>query len=202
MEEEFRTSDYLLNKYEINKSGTIIRNIETKKPLKIKVDTHHCSENYAGHNVTFVHIGGRSPESKTIRIQVGRAVLESWVGKQPDGMQVDHWNRDSLDDNLENLRYVTKSEQMKNRDYSRIAKQGTLNLHNARMARAICVELYKDNEIISFQTMSECAKYLSQQFELSYHSVVYHLRTREEDYLGYRIVYTEPEIMKEVSDND
>lgn len=136
MEEEFRTSDYLLNKYEINKSGTIIRNIKTKKPLKIKIDTHHCAEGYKGHNVTFVHIGGRSPDSKTIRIQIGRAVLESWVGKQPEGMEVDHQNRDSLDDNLENLRYVTKSEQMKNRDYSNIAAQGTINLHNARMKKS------------------------------------------------------------------
>lgn len=195
--EEFRTSDYLLNKYEINKSGTIIRNIKTKQPLKIKVDTHHCSDGYKGHNVTFVHVGGRSPDSKTIRIQIGRAVLESWVGKQPDGMEVDHQNRNSLDDSLENLRYVTKSEQMKNRDYSRIATQGTINLHNARMERAVGVELHKDNETISFQSISECSRWLSEQTGKTYNAVYYQFRKRVEKYLGYDITYSEPK--KEVS---
>lgn len=193
MEEEFRTSDYLFNKYEINKSGTIIRNIETKKPLKIKVDTHHCSDGYEGHNVTFIHIGGRSPDSKIIRIQIGRAVLESWVGKQPDGMEVDHWNRDSLDDSLENLRYVTKSEQMKNRDYTNIAAQGAINLHNARMSRAIKVLLVQGDRKYNFQSVSECARWLSTKVQESVEKVRYYLRRRNKTVFGYEAVYEEAE---------
>lgn len=191
MEEEFRTSDYLFNKYEINRSGTIIRNIETKHPLKIKTDKHHCSDGYDGHNITFIHIGGRSAESKIKRIPIGRAVLECWVGKQPEGMEVDHWNRNSLDDNLENLRYVTKSEQMKNRDYSQIAKQGANNLHNARMSRAIGVALSRGDTTLNFDSVSECSRFLSEESGISKEKIRYYLRAKVDNYLGYQITYIE-----------
>lgn len=193
MEEEFRTCDYLLNKYEINNSGTIIRNIKTKKHLKIKIDTHHCSEKYAGHKVTFVHVGGRSPESKTIRIQIGRAVLESWVGKQPEGMEVDHRNRNSLDDSLENLRYVTKSEQMKNRDYSNISKKGKANLEAARNQRAIPVDLIKDGNVFKFESISECARWLGTIANESPEKIRYYLRSKRNNIHGYDVVYYESE---------
>lgn len=75
--EEFKTSDYLFNKYEINKSGTIIRNIATKRPLTIKVDMHHTNK---GYRCTFIHLGGRK-NPKVHRIMIARAVLECWVGK-------------------------------------------------------------------------------------------------------------------------
>lgn len=43
-------------------------------------------------------------------------VAERALGPKPEGYSVDHWNRDRLDNRRANLRYVTRTEQMQNRE--------------------------------------------------------------------------------------
>ena len=115
----------------MNENGTIFRNVKSKKQLKIKLDFHH-SEN--GYYVTFVHFGGRkNPQIK--RVMIHRVVAECWLGDCPEGMEVDHKNRNPHNNDYRNLRYVTKSDQMKNRDHTNISAQGSINLENARKER-------------------------------------------------------------------
>lgn len=113
---EFRKIKSLDYKYEINGNGTVFRNVKTQKCLKIKIDMHHSQKGYW---VTFARHRG-IPK----RIMIHKAVAECWLGDIPDGMEVDHIDRNSLNNDYRNLRYVTKSEQMKNRDHTNISKKG------------------------------------------------------------------------------
>ena len=40
-------------------------------------------------------------------------VLEAWIGPRPEGMVTNHKNGDKTDNRLENLEYVTQTENMK-----------------------------------------------------------------------------------------
>ena len=43
---EFRKIKSLKFLYEINENGTILRNVKSKKQIKIKLDTHHSKVGY------------------------------------------------------------------------------------------------------------------------------------------------------------
>ena len=43
--------------------------------------------------------------------------MSAFVGPRPEGYQVDHIDRDRVNNRLENLRYVTPSENQKNKVY-------------------------------------------------------------------------------------
>jgi len=117
---EFRKIPSLDYKYEINEDGTIFRNVETGKNLKIKLDMHHSK---IGYYTTFVHFGGRRIGNYIKRVMIHKVVAECWLGECPDGYEVDHIDRNTHNNHYSNLRYVTKSEQMKNRDHSNISKK-------------------------------------------------------------------------------
>ena len=44
-------------------------------------------------------------------------VAECWLGEKPEGYEIDHIDRNSQNNDYRNLRYVTRSEQMKNRTF-------------------------------------------------------------------------------------
>ncbi len=81
---------------------------------------HHSK---TGYYACFVYIKGKNK-----RVMIHQAVAECWLGKKPEGFEVDHIDRNSHNNHYTNLRYVTHSEQMKNRTLSeRIIKQATQN---------------------------------------------------------------------------
>ena len=150
---EFRKIKSLDFLYEINENGTIFRNVKSKKHNKIKLDTHHSEK---GYYVTFCKIKG-----VTKKVMIHRAVAECWLGDCPDGFEVDHKDRNPHNNHYSNLRYVTKSEQMKNRDHSNISKTGDKNIENARRERMKPVKIVSNLETKTFDSFADFEAFTS-----------------------------------------
>lgn len=172
--------------YEVNENGTIFRNAKSKKQLKIQLDKHHAKD---GYYVVFVWVGGKSKKVK--RVMIHKAVAECWLGDIPDGYEVDHIDRNSRNNDYRNLRYVTRSEQMKNRDYTRISAQGIINLSIARKKRMIPVTTTKigSNEQRAFESIADCARYLANVYGKTFDQMRYKLKKRRSRIYEYKISY-------------
>ena len=175
---EFHKIPSLQFLYEVNSNGTIIRNVKSKKQLKIKIDYHHSPKGYWH---TFVNIKG-----KCIRVMVHKVVAECWIGPKPEGLQIDHIDRNSLNNDYRNLRYVDHSGQMKNRVLSqRIIDQATKNITEYR--KSIMVPCFVNGK--KFESISAAARYIGEQLGINPESVRSKLKKRRSNVLGYDISY-------------
>lgn len=182
---EFRKIKSLDFLYEINENGTIFRNIKSKKQNKIKLDMHHSK---SGYYVTFCRFKG-----KPTRVMIHKAVAECWLGDCPYGYEVDHIDRNSHNNHYSNLRYVTKCEQMKNRDHTNISKNGSENLENARKIRMKPVKIISSNEKISFESYASCARYLSAKYNVGFDAVRDRLKKHRSHIYDYDVIYLNAE---------
>ena len=187
---EFRKIKSLKFLYEVNENGTIFRNVKSKKQLKIKLDYHHSE---AGYYVTFVHLGGRSKDSKIVRCMIHRIVAECWLGDCPEGMQVDHIDRNSHNNDWRNLRYVTISEQMKNRDHSNISATGSENLAKARAERAVGVVAIGNNERHEFKSKADCARWLGELYGIDPEKIRWRLKLYRKHVYDFDLIYLNAE---------
>ena len=185
---KIKSLDYL---YEVNENGTIFRNVKSKKQNLIKLDMHHSDK---GYYTTFCRFKG-----KPKRIMIHRIVAECWLGDIPDGLEVDHIDRNSHNNHYTNLRYVTKSEQMKNRDHSKISEQGKKNLDNARRKRMKPVKVIKDGEETIFESMSLCSRKLGEKLNVNAESIRYRLKRKSKYIQGYKIIYLNAETIHDDS---
>ena len=182
---EFRKVKSLNFLYEVNENGTIFRNVKSKKQLKIKLDMHHSN---AGYYMTMVHnqsINGGNCK----RVMIHRIVAECWLGDCPEGYEVDHIDRNPYNNDYRNLRYVTKSEQMKNRDYSQIAERGKQNLEAARRLRAKPVRITCPEDEQIFESYADCARYLSEIYNTTFEAIRYKLKNHRDKIYDYDIEY-------------
>lgn len=153
--DEFRKVKSLDFLYEINQNGTIFRNVKSKKQLKITLDFHHSEK---GYYFVWPHVKG-----KVYRRSIHSLVAECWLGDKPDGYEIDHIDRNSHNNDYRNLRYVTKSQQMKNRDHTNISAQGTQNCLK-------WIESIKKPVTISgpftktFESMTACARWMAERY--------------------------------------
>lgn len=187
---EFRKIKSLKYLYEINENGTIFRNVKSKKQLKIKLDYHHSKN---GYYVSFVHLGGRSKGNKIVRCMIHRIVAECWLGDCPEGMEVDHIDRNSHNNDWRNLRYVTKSEQMKNRDHTNISKTGSKNLEEARRARAKAVKIIGRGEEKIFDSKANCSRYLANVYDKTCPQIAWKVREERKHIYDYDLIYLNAE---------
>ena len=192
---EFRKIKSLKFLYEINENGTIFRNVKSKKQSKIKLDLHHSEK---GYYVTFVHLGGRK-NPKIIRVMIHNAVAECWLGDKPKGYEVDHIDRNPHNNDYRNLRYVTKSEQMKNRDYTNISKKGSINLKIARQLRKKPVILQNDIESINFDSFASCAEFLSKKYDKGFDAMRDRLKRGRSHIFDYDVIYLNAETIHDGS---
>lgn len=187
---EFRKIKSLKFLYEVNENGTIFRNVKSKKQSKIKLDFHHSK---SGYYTTFVRVGGRKPEAKTIRVLIHKVVAECWLGDKPDGYEIDHIDRNSHNNHYSNLRYVTRSEQMKNRDHSNISKKGTINCQNWNKSIMKPVIIKNNNEEKYLESIAECARYLSTLYNVSFDHIRTKLKAKRSHIYDYDIIYLNAE---------
>lgn len=186
---EFRKIKSLKFLYEVNENGTIFRNVKSKKQLKIKLDFHHSEK---GYYVTFIHLGGRK-NSQIKRVMIHQVVAECWLGDCPEGMEVDHKDRNAHNNNYRNLRYVTKSEQMKNRNHSNISAQGCINLEQARKERAKPVKIINNTEEYVFESFAECSRFLAQRYNVTSESMRNRLKNKRSHIYDFDIIYLNAE---------
>lgn len=178
---EFRKIPSLQFLYEVNEDGRIFRNVKSKKQSKIIVDYHHSKSGYC---FTFVCIKGRVQ-----RVPIARVVAECWLGKKPEGYEIDHINRNSQDNYYKNLRYVTKSEQMKNRDHSNISERGKKNLAEYRQKIMKPVELVKDGEKKFFESQTAAARFIADEFNKKVEHIRGKLKNNRSHIYGYDVIY-------------
>lgn len=182
---EFRKIKSLDFLYEINENGTIFRNVKSKKQNKIILDMHHSK---TGYYTTFCRIKG-----VTKRVTIHRVVAECWLGECPERYEVDHIDRNTHNNHYSNLRYVTRSEQMKNRDHTNIARQGTENLRKANKLRMKPVKIVKDDEEKVFESQSECARYLAEIYDVTFEHIRHKIKARRSRIYDYDIIYLNAE---------
>ena len=174
---EFRKIPSLQFLYEVNSNGTVIRNVKSKRHLKLFKKSHNSNTQYW---CTQVNI------KKHIRkVFVHRVVAECWHGPRPEGMQVDHIDRNSLNNDWRNLRYVTKSEQMLNRDYGCFVDKLLANLAIGNGGHVNPVTLVGNGKRLYFPTARRAAKYLAAEYgkpEKSFNDRFYMRRSHIFDY--------------------
>ena len=178
---EFRKIPSLEFLYEISEDGRIFRNVKSKKQNKIIVDYHHSEKGYC---YTFICRNG-----KVQKIPIARVVAECWLGKKPEGYEIDHIDRNSLNNHYKNLRYVTKSEQMKNRDHSNISKKGSANLDAYRKSIMKPVNLIRGNIKKEFESQTAAARYLASEFDKTVEHIRTKLKKRRKNIYGYDVIY-------------
>lgn len=183
---EFRKIKSLQFLYEVNSNGTIFRNVKSKKQLKIKLDYHHSK---AGYYCTFVNIKG-----KCIRVTIHKVVAECWLGDKPDGLEIDHIDRNSHNNDYRNLRYVNHSEQMKNRELSdRLVRIATNNCMEWVKKVSKPVKIVGRNEEKEFTSMTSCARYLGEVYGEKQESFRGKLKKRRSHIYDYDVIYLNAE---------
>ncbi|MBR4642185.1 MAG: HNH endonuclease [Selenomonadaceae bacterium] len=178
---EFRKIPSLKFLYEVSEDGRIFRNVKSKKQNKIIVDYHHSP---AGYCFTFINRDG-----KVKRIPIARVVAECWLGEKPEGYEIDHIDRNSQNNHYTNLRYVTKSEQMKNRDHSGISKIGSANLEAARRRRMKALTLFKAGEAQNFESQTAAARWLAAESKQTVEHIRSKFKKHRSHVYGYDVIY-------------
>lgn len=124
LEVEFRKVPSLQFLYEVSEDGRIVRNVKSKHQLafdqdrggyyrvNISIKGKHCHK--------FVHV----------------LVAECWLGPKPEGLEIDHIDRNRKNNHYKNLRYVTREENHKNRVFSEEGKRRNGEITLARYMNA------------------------------------------------------------------
>ena len=87
-----------------------------------------------------------------------RFIYECNNGIIPKGFEIDHINRNKLDNKIDNLRCITIEENRKNRDHTNIIKFARIAHTLKRFIKSFNTDT---NEVNCFKSKNQCAKYFS-----------------------------------------
>lgn len=183
---EFRKIKSLQFLYEISCDGTILRNVKSKKHIKISLDYHHSN---IGYYSAFISIKG-----KVYHLSIHKLVAECWLGDKPDGYEIDHIDRNPHNNYYKNLRYVTHNEQMKNRVLGEHiinqGKQNCLNYSLTVLAVPIVLINTNTNERLEFRSMTKASEFLSNYYNKNnVESFRYKFKKRRSHIYDFDVIY-------------
>ena len=159
---EYRKIKSLLFLYEVNASGSVVRNVKSKRKLSQR-------KTYRGYCIVDVCIKG-----KPRHLTVHSLVAECWLGEKPNGYEIDHIDRNKENNSWTNLRYVTHSEN---------------NLNRAMpWSKPVCI--FKDGKWIRFKSEQDCAKYIASITGKAYGGIRNRLFNKRKFIHGYDIRYS------------
>lgn len=181
---EFRKVPSLNFLYEVNDNGTILRNVKSKRHTKIFVDKHHAGLNQ-GYAACFVSVHNR-----VRRVMLAKVVAECWLGKKPDGLQIDHIDRNSLNNDYRNLRYVTQSENMKNRVLS---NRVIMNAKNNIMKHIEAMRKPVKVDGVYFKSKRDASVYLSKLTGKNAEALRDRMKRQRKEILGHTVEYLNAE---------
>lgn len=181
---EFRKIKSLDFLYEISEDGRIFRNAKSKKQIKIFLDMHHTDKGYYTAFICF--------KGKVTRCTIHKLVAECWLGDKPEGLQVDHIDCNTHNNHYTNLRYVTQSEQMKNRVLSdrliAIATSNCLNYTLTKVAKPVTA--VNGDERKEYRSMTKCAEGLANEYGVKAEHIRSKLKKRRKHIYDYDIIYS------------
>lgn len=183
---EFRKVKSLDFLYEVSEDGRYLRNVKSKKYLKVFLDMHHSKTGYYACFISY--------KKKVTRLMMHKLVAECWLGERPEGYEIDHIDRNSHNNHYTNLRYVTHSEQMKNRVMSdRVINQAKANCMEwvAKIRVPVIVKTKKGD--IRFKSMTDAAYYIAGEIGENPEHVRYKLKKRRKNVFGYDVTYLNAE---------
>ena len=156
---EFRTIPSLENRYEISRDGKILRHVKFKRPRKFQI-------NNKGYFCTRIYVKG-----KMVNVFIASLVAEAWLGEKPAGYEVDHVDRDKLNNCADNLRYVKPIE----------------NLHNRSCTVSVTVKRHQDEWHFPFS--STAASFLVKKTNYKLKTCQRYLERRKAQIGDFTIIY-------------
>lgn len=183
---EFRKVKSLYFLYEVSEDGRFLRNVKSKKYIKVFLDYHHSKQ---GYYMAFICL-----KKKVTRVIMHKIVAECWLGEKPEGYEIDHRDRNTCNNHYTNLKYVTHSEQMKNRVLSnKIIEQATKNCMEWVSKISIPVIVNDNGECKKFPSITKAAIYLSECTNKKSEHIRSKMKKRRSNIYGYDITYLNAE---------
>lgn len=179
---DFKAVDFKGVKFSVSEDGEIITNLRTGNQLKLRTDPD-------GYRVCNTHCHG-----KKVNIRVHQLVAKAFLGDCPPGCVIDHIDRNRANNHFSNLRYVSLSEQNKNRDYTNINKLNKAKAQLSRKVRSRPVSLVSADECIDFNSVTEVIFWVMEKRECSFDAAkiyVYRHIERRQKVLGYEVFYND-----------
>jgi hypothetical protein len=155
MKEEFRKIPSLDFRYEVSRKG-IVRNIKSKKIKKQTISKF-------GYYRTAYRVNKTNPHYSVHgwSRMLHQLVMECWGQPRPSEKHIiDHIDRNKLNNDISNLRWVTYSENANNTDKELIREHNSMGQRNSVKKKRCPVMLVKDGETHTFKSRFECAEWL------------------------------------------
>ncbi len=163
---EFRKIKSLKFLYEINSNGTILRNAKSKKHMYTEIFKHRRSKR----RVSYIRIKLDKGYVRK-KVSIARLVAECWLGPIPENAEILHKDKNTLNDDYRNLKYVLK--------YSCVSIP--VRLTNC-----------KTGEKLIFASMSKASRYLDKVLNntfSNYTRILHRMNERRKHIYGFNIEY-------------
>lgn len=122
-------------RYEVSNMGRVRSNCcKNRRKLRYLLKPCPCPKGY--YSVMLCRQNSETGRMNVSQKQVHRLVAHAFLGECPQGYVVDHINGDCHDNRLENLRYITRSE-------------NKLNSHTERFCDGFKIEVFCDGKFIA-----------------------------------------------------